>query len=76
MTRRAWAVVHRFLLRAPLPWAVFTVLIYAGAIAATAVLAPRVSNETIAWLLLVAGFTAAMTSLLDLLTQRAERGAR
>ena len=76
MTRRAWAAFHRFLLAAPLPWAVFTVLIYGGAIAATAALSPRVSPEFIAWLLLVASFTASVSALLELLTARAERGRR
>lgn len=76
MTRRAWAVVHRLLLAAPLPWAVFTVAIYGAAIALTALLAPRVSNEALAWLLLVGTFTSSVAALLQLLTDRAREGSR
>lgn len=56
-----------------LPWAIITVLVYAAALAGTLVLAPHVSAEHLALLILVGTLTAAMQGLIGLLRARAPK---
>jgi hypothetical protein len=56
--------LRKFVEKWDMPWYVFTVVLYLAVLIFTWVDAPKVSNETLGFLILLSGFTAAMGTLI------------